>query len=112
MLMKKHIQLVLKHFVNDLRLNFDHALAGMLADFTGQYNYVFFFCSVSVSTASLFIMMSFYWLDRQSKKEKKRPFSEHIHYLKPSISMAADVGSNQVPLHKRKVQDTDTATNI
>lgn len=62
----------------------------MLADFTGQYSYVFFFCTVSVSTASLFIMGSFYWLDRQSNKKEKRPFSEQIHYLKPSISLAAD----------------------
>lgn len=69
----------------------------MLADFTGNYNYVFFFCSVSVSTAALFIMVSFYWLDRQSKEEEKKPFYGHSHYLKPNISLAADVGGNQVP---------------
>lgn len=90
-------------------LESDLALAGVLADFTGQYSYVFFFCSVSVSTAGLFIMVSFHWLDRRSKKEEKRPFSEH---LKPSISLAADAGDNQVPLQRMKVQDTDTASNV
>ncbi|KAF4092732.1 hypothetical protein AMELA_G00024720 [Ameiurus melas] len=87
-------------------------LAGMLADFTGQYSYVFFFCSVSVSTAALFIMVSFYWLDRQSNKEEKRSFSENRNNLKPSISLTADVGDNQVPLQRKKIQDMDTATNV
>lgn len=84
----------------------------MLVDFTGQYSYVFFFCSVSVSTAGLFIMVSFYWLDRQCNKKEKRPFSEHNHNLKPSISLATDFEGNQVPLQRRMVQDTDTATNV
>uniref|UniRef100_A0A3B4CYQ5 Major facilitator superfamily (MFS) profile domain-containing protein n=1 Tax=Pygocentrus nattereri TaxID=42514 RepID=A0A3B4CYQ5_PYGNA len=41
-------------------------LAGMLVDYTGHYSYVFFACSVPVSTAALFIIVSFYWLDRQT----------------------------------------------
>ncbi|TSO37060.1 Monocarboxylate transporter 6 [Bagarius yarrelli] len=53
-------------------------LAGMLADFTGHYSYVFFFCSVSVSTAGLFIMVSFYWLDKQCSKKQKEPFPDTI----------------------------------
>ncbi|XP_047657019.1 monocarboxylate transporter 6 [Tachysurus fulvidraco] len=87
-------------------------LAGLLADFTGQYSYVFLFCSVSVSTAGLFIMVSFYWLDRQCSKKEKRSFSEHNYNLKPSISLATDVEGNQLPLQKKMVQDTGTATNV
>ncbi|KAI4903680.1 hypothetical protein NFI96_005069 [Prochilodus magdalenae] len=66
-------------------------LAGMLVDYTGQYSYVFFACSVSVFSAALFIMVSFYWLDRQTYMEEKSSFSSKDNdILKPSI--------NQVPL--------------
>ncbi|KAG5832730.1 hypothetical protein ANANG_G00294260 [Anguilla anguilla] len=45
-------------------------LAGMLVDGTGQYAYVFYACSASVSSAALFLVGSFYWLDRQRGGEE------------------------------------------
>ncbi|XP_072549868.1 monocarboxylate transporter 6 [Salminus brasiliensis] len=88
-------------------------LAGVLVDCTGHYSYVFFACSVSVSTAALFIMVSFYWLDRQSSMEKKKPFSsEETDSLRPSINLTVDGGSCQVPLKKTTTQDTDTVTDV
>ncbi|KAI1884355.1 hypothetical protein AGOR_G00225560 [Albula goreensis] len=47
-------------------------LAGMLVDSTGQYTYVFYACSASVSSAALFLMGSFYWLDQQRGREEKQ----------------------------------------
>ncbi|KAI5619217.1 monocarboxylate transporter 6-like, partial [Silurus asotus] len=81
-------------------------LAGMLADITGQHSYVFFFCSFSVSTAGLYIMVSFYWLDRRTKKVEKRPYTEHTCNLKPNISLVT-----KCPLQRREVQDTDNASD-
>ncbi|KAJ8251395.1 hypothetical protein GJAV_G00220870 [Gymnothorax javanicus] len=46
-------------------------LAGMLLDATGRYSYVFYACSASVSSAALFLMGSFYWLDRQRSGDEK-----------------------------------------
>ncbi|KAG9264347.1 monocarboxylate transporter 6-like [Astyanax mexicanus] len=92
-------------------------LAGVLVDCTGHYGYVFFACSVSVSTAALFIMVSFYWLDRQSdteeKKKKKMSLSpEETESLKPSINIAADGENCQVPLKRTSIQDSDTVTDV
>ncbi|XP_036408651.1 monocarboxylate transporter 6-like [Megalops cyprinoides] len=53
-------------------------LAGMLVDSTGQYAYVFYACSASVVSAALFLMGSFYWLDRERHGEEKE--------LPPSLS--------------------------
>ncbi|XP_023677856.2 monocarboxylate transporter 6-like isoform X2 [Paramormyrops kingsleyae] len=40
-------------------------LAGLLVDRTGQYTYVFYACAVSVSMSAIYLMVSFYWLDRE-----------------------------------------------
>nr|XP_019964812.1 PREDICTED: monocarboxylate transporter 6-like [Paralichthys olivaceus]XP_019964813.1 PREDICTED: monocarboxylate transporter 6-like [Paralichthys olivaceus] len=45
-------------------------LAGILVDRTGQYFHVFFACSAVVASAAVFLMVSFYWLD---KKERNLP---------------------------------------
>ncbi|CAM9306160.1 unnamed protein product [Lampetra planeri] len=39
-------------------------LAGILVDRTGQYFHVFFVCSAVVASSSLFLMVSFCWLDQ------------------------------------------------
>ncbi|KAI3364749.1 hypothetical protein L3Q82_000958 [Scortum barcoo] len=40
-------------------------LAGVLIDSTGQYFHVFFACSAVVASSALFLMVSFFWLDRR-----------------------------------------------
>ncbi|KAJ8384719.1 hypothetical protein AAFF_G00199250 [Aldrovandia affinis] len=47
-------------------------ITGMLVDSTGQHTYVFYACSASVSSAALFLMASFYWLDRQTPAEEEK----------------------------------------
>lgn len=43
-------------------------LAGALVDRTGQYYHVFFACSAVVASSALFLMVSFYWLDKKERK--------------------------------------------
>ncbi|XP_055780943.1 monocarboxylate transporter 6-like [Salvelinus fontinalis] len=43
-------------------------LAGILVDRTGEYFYVFFACSGTVASSAVFLMVSFYWLDRKVLK--------------------------------------------
>ncbi|XP_021330400.2 monocarboxylate transporter 6 [Danio rerio] len=85
-------------------------LAGILVDSTGQYIYVFFACSVTGSTAGLFIMLSFYWLDRRRDREQVKSSSAHQdpHSLKPSLKMTIDCEYSPVPLHSKNTRDTET----
>uniref|UniRef100_A0A673XYU5 Solute carrier family 16 member 5 n=1 Tax=Salmo trutta TaxID=8032 RepID=A0A673XYU5_SALTR len=46
-------------------------LAGILVDRTGEYFYVFFACSATVASSAVFLMVSFYWLDRRDRKALK-----------------------------------------
>ncbi|XP_014034476.1 monocarboxylate transporter 6 isoform X2 [Salmo salar] len=46
-------------------------LAGILVDRTGEYFYVFFACSATVSSSAVFLMVSFYWLDRRDRRALK-----------------------------------------
>ncbi|KAG5279181.1 hypothetical protein AALO_G00074970 [Alosa alosa] len=75
-------------------------LAGLLMDRTGHYTYVFYACSVNVASAGLFLMGSFYYLDRQRNREARSctpPAQEHP--LRPVISLStSDVAYSQVPL--------------
>ncbi|KAJ8345382.1 hypothetical protein SKAU_G00295750 [Synaphobranchus kaupii] len=57
---------------------------GMLVDGTGQYTYVFYACSAAVSSAALFLMASFYWLDRQRGGEEKQAPPPSIPIATPS----------------------------
>ncbi|XP_029456430.1 monocarboxylate transporter 6 [Rhinatrema bivittatum] len=45
-------------------------LAGLLVDFTGQYNYIFYASAINGSLAGLFIGLSFYAVDRKEAKMK------------------------------------------
>ncbi|XP_037610584.1 LOW QUALITY PROTEIN: monocarboxylate transporter 6 [Sebastes umbrosus] len=47
-------------------------LAGVLIDRTGQYFYVYFACSVVVASSGLFLMVSFFWLDKRDRKSSKQ----------------------------------------
>uniref|UniRef100_A0A671T2D8 Solute carrier family 16 member 5b n=1 Tax=Sinocyclocheilus anshuiensis TaxID=1608454 RepID=A0A671T2D8_9TELE len=77
-------------------------LAGILVDSTRQYSYVFFACSINGSTAGLFIMLSFYWLDRRKDREVKSSFThKDTNSLKPSIKMTIDCDYSPVPLHSK-----------
>ncbi|KAE8283920.1 Monocarboxylate transporter 6 [Larimichthys crocea] len=46
-------------------------LAGVLVDRTGQYYHVFFACSAVVASSAVFLMVSFWWLDKRDKKWSK-----------------------------------------
>ncbi|XP_056608708.1 monocarboxylate transporter 6 [Triplophysa dalaica] len=82
-------------------------LAGVLVDSTKQYSYVFFACSVTGSTAGLFIMLSFYWLDREEDTDVERSFSlKDTDSLKPSIKIDCDY--SQVPLYNKNIRDIET----
>lgn len=43
-------------------------LAGALVDRTGQYYHVFFACSAVVASSALFLIVSFYWLDKKERE--------------------------------------------
>lgn len=82
---------------------------GILVDSTSQYAYVFFACSITGSTAGLFIMLSFYWLDRQKCRELKTSFThKDINSLKPSTKMTIDCDYSPVPLHANNIRDMET----
>ncbi|XP_053094702.1 BTB/POZ domain-containing protein KCTD2 isoform X4 [Pangasianodon hypophthalmus] len=40
-------------------------ITGSLVDSTGLYTYMFLACSITVALSALFLMVSFYWLDRR-----------------------------------------------
>lgn len=42
-------------------------------DRTGEYFYVFFACSATVASSAVFLMVSFYWLDRKVLKGQQVP---------------------------------------
>lgn len=82
---------------------------GILVDCTKQYAYVFFACSITGSTAGLFIMLSFYWLDRQKDREVKSSYTyKDTNLLKPSIKMTTDCDYSPVPLHSKNDRDIET----
>lgn len=82
---------------------------GILVDSTKQYAYVFFACSITGSTAGLFIMLSFYWLDRQKDREVKiSSIYKGTNLLKPSIKMTMDCDYSPVPLNSKNHRDIET----
>ncbi|KAL2078490.1 hypothetical protein ACEWY4_026175 [Coilia grayii] len=73
-------------------------LAGVLVDRNGLYTHVFFACSVVVATAALFLMVSFYWLDRRDarlKREQQAP--PNGHPPKACVSLAQECQYRSVP---------------
>lgn len=90
-------------------------LAGMLVDSTGQYSYVFYACCVSVSSAGLFIMGSFYWLDKQrdgEKKTKKKMPPAPVYPQKPTIILAPDCQYSHIPLPAGEASHAIRVTNV
>lgn len=47
-------------------------LAGVLVDRTGQYFHVFFACSAVVASSAVFLMVSFYCLDKRDRESSKQ----------------------------------------
>lgn len=47
-------------------------VAGVLVDRTGQYFHVFFACSAVVASSAVFLMVSFWWLDKRGRKASKQ----------------------------------------
>ncbi|KAM4598611.1 monocarboxylate transporter 6 isoform 2-T2 [Polymixia lowei] len=88
-------------------------LAGMLVDSTGQYSYVFYACSVSVSSSGLFIMGYFYYLDNRRDGEKgektKKPSG---FYQKPAMILVPECEHSHVSLQERKANDAVNVTNV
>ncbi|XP_062389194.1 monocarboxylate transporter 6 isoform X1 [Sardina pilchardus] len=82
-------------------------LAGLLMDRTGHYTYIFYACSVNVASAGLFLMASFYYLDRQRNREARSctpPAQDHP--LRPVISLStSDVAYSQVPLKTEQAEE-------
>ncbi|XP_071778951.2 monocarboxylate transporter 6 [Centroberyx gerrardi] len=90
-------------------------LAGMLVDSTGQYSYVFYACSVSVSSSGLFLMASFYFLDRKrdrEKKKKKKKVEPSGLYQKAAVILDPDCEQNHVPSQGGTAKDTVYVTNV
>ncbi|XP_072524082.1 monocarboxylate transporter 6 isoform X1 [Salminus brasiliensis] len=55
-------------------------LAGSLVDRTGEYTYVFLASSITVVSSALFLLVSFYWLDRRdTAKKESSPAPAPIH---------------------------------
>lgn len=47
-------------------------IAGILVDSTGLYFHVFLACSAVVVSSAVFLIVSFYWLDKKDRKESKQ----------------------------------------
>lgn len=50
-------------------------LAGLLVDITGQYNLVFYFSSIAVTSSGIFMCLASYVLDKKEEKTKKKLFN-------------------------------------
>ncbi|XP_066518771.1 monocarboxylate transporter 6 [Hoplias malabaricus] len=46
-------------------------LAGSLVDKTGEYTYVFIASTITVASSALYLLLSFYWLDRRDAARKE-----------------------------------------
>ncbi|CAB1350205.1 unnamed protein product [Coregonus sp. 'balchen'] len=90
------------------------SLPGMLVDSTGQYSYVFYACSVTVSSSGLFLIGAFYYLDRQKDREEKKKAGPPAAYQqKPAIILAPDCQYSHVPSTQGgKAADTVYVTNV
>lgn len=54
----------------EVLFNFAIFVTGKLIDRTQVFTYVFLACSISVTLSALFLMISFYWLDRRDAAQK------------------------------------------
>ncbi|KAG5262403.1 hypothetical protein AALO_G00274770 [Alosa alosa] len=73
-------------------------LAGILVDRMGLYTWVFFACSITVVTSALFLMLSFYWLDRRDAKCKlEQQAPPNGHPPKPCVTLVPECQYRSVP---------------
>ncbi|XP_055032071.2 monocarboxylate transporter 6 [Misgurnus anguillicaudatus] len=69
-------------------------LAGILVDRTGVFTYVFLVCSISVTLSALFLMVSFFWLDRRDTCQKEKASGSPA---KPAVTLSTDCQYSTVP---------------
>ncbi|KAG7506316.1 monocarboxylate transporter 6 [Solea senegalensis] len=74
-------------------------LAGILIDYTGQYYHVFFVCSAVVASAAVFLMVSFYWLDKQERRNvpQQSQSSPLPNPAPPAVDIAPGCQYSSVP---------------
>ncbi|KAJ8246255.1 hypothetical protein GJAV_G00265530 [Gymnothorax javanicus] len=73
-------------------------LAGMLVDRTGIYIHLFYSCSIIVASSALFIMVSFFWLDRRDKRISKAQSGPQ----KPGVKLTPDCQYSSLPMKSAK----------
>lgn len=83
-----------------------------MMDRIGEYKWIFYACSVNVATAGLFLMASFFYLDRQRAREAKESCTPPPDHQQPSRPMLAltvsDTDANPLPLlQAQQTQDLD-----
>lgn len=73
-------------------------LPGILVDRTGQYSYVFFACSAVVASSAVFLMVSFFSLDKKARKasEQDQP-STQAEPARAVIDISAGCQYSSVP---------------
>lgn len=81
-------------------------LAGILVDRTGQYFVVFFACSATVASSALFLMVSFYCLDKRDMVPKEQ-LSTQSDPPKLPANVANECQYSSVPTES----DADKASN-
>lgn len=68
----------------------------MLVDYTGDYTYMFYTCSAIVASSAIFIMVSFYWLDRRDR-ETEHPSKPPAGPQKPGVTLTPACQYSSVP---------------
>ncbi|XP_053495985.1 monocarboxylate transporter 6 [Ictalurus furcatus] len=81
-------------------------LAGSLVDSTGLYMYVFLACSITVVLSALFLMVSFYLLDRRDTALKDAS-SNQVSTVTPEVLIVCVGGKVKEP-----VKETECTTTV
>ncbi|CAK6976647.1 monocarboxylate transporter 6 [Scomber scombrus] len=73
-------------------------LAGVLIDRTGQYFHVFFACSAVVASSAVFLMVSFFWLDKKDRESSKQGQPSTLpDPARPAVDVAPGCQYSSVP---------------
>ncbi|XP_072229438.1 monocarboxylate transporter 6 isoform X1 [Leuresthes tenuis] len=74
-------------------------LAGILVDRTGQYFFVFVACSAVVASSAVFLIVSFYWLDKKEKKASQQGQHEPVRPdpVRPVVDVSPGCQYSSVP---------------
>ncbi|AWP18109.1 putative monocarboxylate transporter 6 [Scophthalmus maximus] len=76
-------------------------LAGILVDHTGQYYHVFFVCSAVVASAAVFLIVSFYCLDKKARRGAPQgppsPLPPPPDPARPGVDVAPGCQYSSVP---------------